>query len=81
MQACFHIPRRKITHCLLFYPPFPQLPDGQEIHVGSDRFKVPELLFQPGLLASYPGVKPTSTGTAAALHSEKQLRSWASSCA
>lgn len=48
-----------------------QLPDGQEIHVGTDRFKVPELLFQPGLMSSYPGVKPTSTGTAAALHSEE----------
>lgn len=25
----------------------PQLPDGNEIQVGVDRFKVPELLFQP----------------------------------
>jgi actin-related protein len=24
-----------------------QLPDGNEIQVGVDRFKVPELLFQP----------------------------------
>lgn len=24
-----------------------QLPDGQEIQVGVDRFKVPELMFQP----------------------------------
>ena len=36
-----------------------QLPDGQEIQVGVDRFKVPELLFQPvgrqGCAARYIG--------------------------
>jgi hypothetical protein len=33
---------------LLMLPVFVlQLPDGNEIQVGVDRFKVPELLFQP----------------------------------
>ncbi len=27
--------------------PFLQLPDGNEIQIGPDRFKVPEVLFQP----------------------------------
>ncbi len=49
-----------------------QLPDGQEIHVGTDRFKVPELLFQPGLLSSYPGVKLTTKGTPASLQSKER---------
>uniref|UniRef100_A0A1D2A4J3 Actin-related protein 4 n=1 Tax=Auxenochlorella protothecoides TaxID=3075 RepID=A0A1D2A4J3_AUXPR len=30
-----------------------ELPDGQEIQVGADRFAVPEALFNPGLLARY----------------------------
>ncbi|GAX83114.1 hypothetical protein CEUSTIGMA_g10540.t1 [Chlamydomonas eustigma] len=46
-----------------------ELPDGQEIHVGTDRFKAPELLFQPSLLSSYPGVKLTGKGTPASLQS------------
>lgn len=33
-----------------------ELPDGQEIQVGVDRFKVPELLFQPTLVRSFPGM-------------------------
>lgn len=32
-----------------------ELPDGNSIEVGADRFKVPELLFQPELLTSFPG--------------------------
>lgn len=48
-----------------------ELPDGQEIHVGPDRFKVPELLFQPALLNTYPGIGMTNAAKAAAapLHS------------
>eukprot|EP00878_Enallax_costatus_P008234 GHUV01008608.1.p1 GENE.GHUV01008608.1~~GHUV01008608.1.p1 ORF type:complete len:383 (+),score=71.29 GHUV01008608.1:747-1895(+) len=33
-----------------------ELPDGQEIQVGVDRFKVPELLFQPQLVHTFPGM-------------------------
>lgn len=33
-----------------------ELPDGNEIHVGVDRFKVPELLFQPSLVRTFPGM-------------------------
>ena len=37
--------------------PFLQLPDGNEIQIGPDRFKVPEVLFQPVsfLASSYFG--------------------------
>eukprot|EP00210_Caulerpa_lentillifera_P007230 g6917.t1 len=30
-----------------------ELPDGNEIHIGSDRFKIPEILFQPDLLKTF----------------------------
>lgn len=33
-----------------------ELPDGSEIQVGVDRFKVPELLFQPQLVRTFPGM-------------------------
>ncbi|KAF8055322.1 ARP4 [Scenedesmus sp. PABB004] len=33
-----------------------ELPDGNEIQVGVDRFKVPELLFQPQLVRTFPGM-------------------------
>lgn len=32
-----------------------ELPDGNNIEVGADRFKVPELLFQPELLTTFTG--------------------------
>lgn len=32
-----------------------ELPDGTEIQVGAERFRAPEALFQPGVLASWPG--------------------------
>lgn len=35
-----------------------ELPDGTELHVGPDRFKVPEVFFQPRLLGSWPGQDP-----------------------
>ncbi len=38
----------------------PLHPPWQEIHVGADRFKVPEMFFQPNLLSAYPGVKLTA---------------------
>jgi actin-like protein 6A len=31
-----------------------ELPDGRAIEVGAERFKIPELLFNPSLLASFP---------------------------
>ena len=31
--------------------------DGTEIQVGSDRFKVPEILFNPGLVQTFPGAE------------------------
>mmetsp|Transcript_34825 Transcript_34825/g.98733 ORF Transcript_34825/g.98733 Transcript_34825/m.98733 type:complete len:456 (-) Transcript_34825:223-1590(-) len=34
-----------------------ELPDGQEIQVGSDRFKVPEVMFQASLATSFKGVE------------------------
>lgn len=34
-----------------------ELPDGNEIQIGSDRFKVPEVLFQPKLLSSFKGLE------------------------
>uniref|UniRef100_A0A7S0R612 Actin-related protein 4 n=1 Tax=Chlamydomonas leiostraca TaxID=1034604 RepID=A0A7S0R612_9CHLO len=37
-----------------------ELPDGQEILVGADRLKVPEVYFQPGLLSSFPNLPAES---------------------
>ncbi|KAL0041850.1 hypothetical protein WJX79_006533 [Trebouxia sp. C0005] len=34
-----------------------ELPDGNEIQIGPDRFKVPEVLFQPKLLSSFKGLE------------------------
>eukprot|EP00877_Chromochloris_zofingiensis_P009880 jgi/Chrzof1/5145/Cz15g13070.t1 len=34
-----------------------ELPDGTEIQVGTDRFKVPEVLFQPQLVKTFPGME------------------------
>ncbi|KAG1665661.1 hypothetical protein FOA52_005451 [Chlamydomonas sp. UWO 241] len=41
-----------------------ELPDGQEIHVGPDRFKIPEILFNPSLAASYDGLSVPSSAHA-----------------
>lgn len=32
-----------------------ELPDGNEIHIGGDRFKLPEVIFQPDLATTFPG--------------------------
>eukprot|EP00210_Caulerpa_lentillifera_P004784 g4567.t1 len=37
-----------------------ELPDGNEIHIGSDRFKIPEVLFQPDLLKTFGPVDQES---------------------
>ncbi|MEW5306390.1 MAG: hypothetical protein WDW36_008858 [Sanguina aurantia] len=34
-----------------------ELPDGNELHIGPDRFKIPELLFQPLLVKTFPGME------------------------
>mmetsp|Transcript_7690 Transcript_7690/g.18891 ORF Transcript_7690/g.18891 Transcript_7690/m.18891 type:complete len:469 (-) Transcript_7690:552-1958(-) len=37
-----------------------ELPDGAEIHIGSDRFKVPEVLFNPALVSTFPDAQSIS---------------------
>ena len=37
-----------------------ELPDGTEVHIGSDRFKVPEVLFNPGLVSTFPDAQTIS---------------------
>lgn len=32
-----------------------ELPDGNEIHIGGNRFKLPEIVFQPELASTFPG--------------------------
>ncbi|PIM99716.1 hypothetical protein CDL12_27787 [Handroanthus impetiginosus] len=34
-----------------------ELPDGQTIEIGADRFKIPDLLFNPSLVQSIPGME------------------------
>lgn len=34
-----------------------ELPDGTEISLGSDRYKVPEIVFQPELVRTFPGME------------------------
>ena len=46
-----------------------ELPDGQEILVGPDRSKVPELLFQPELISSFPLLDASHKVAAKPLHS------------
>jgi actin-like protein 6A len=41
-----------------------ELPDGNNIEVGADRFKVPELLFQPELLTTFTGLPSSLLGGA-----------------
>ncbi len=37
-----------------------ELPDGAEVHIGSDRFKVPEILFNPALVSTFPDANSIS---------------------
>ncbi|CAM8977114.1 unnamed protein product [Rhodiola kirilowii] len=37
-----------------------ELPDGQTIEVGADRFKIPDVLFNPSLVQTIPGVENAS---------------------
>ncbi|CAA2937947.1 actin-related 4-like [Olea europaea subsp. europaea] len=34
-----------------------ELPDGQTIEIGADRFKIPDILFNPSLVQSIPGME------------------------
>jgi actin-like protein 6A len=44
-----------------------ELPDGRAIEVGSERYKIPELLFNPSLLGSFPSAMETAPGAAGSL--------------
>ena len=44
-----------------------ELPDGRPIEVGLERYKLPELLFNPSLLGSFPSGMDTAPGGAGAL--------------
>lgn len=37
-----------------------ELPDGNEVQIGSDRFKVPEVLFNPALVSTFPDAQTIS---------------------
>ena len=47
-----------------------ELPDGKPIEVGVERYKLPELLFNPSLLGSFPSGMDVSPGTAGSLVAE-----------
>ncbi|XP_011628816.1 actin-related protein 4 isoform X1 [Amborella trichopoda] len=40
-----------------------ELPDGQTIEIGADRFKVPEILFSPSLIHMIPGMENLDNST------------------
>ncbi|KAJ7973902.1 Actin-related protein [Quillaja saponaria] len=37
-----------------------ELPDGQTIKIGADRFKIPDILFNPSLFQTIPGMESFS---------------------
>ncbi|KAG6516497.1 hypothetical protein ZIOFF_026962 [Zingiber officinale] len=40
-----------------------ELPDGQTIEVGADRFKIPDILFNPSLVLTIPGMESFTSST------------------
>ncbi|KAF3448878.1 hypothetical protein FNV43_RR09594 [Rhamnella rubrinervis] len=44
------------VHIQTFNDPY-ELPDGQTIEIGADRFKVPDILFNPSLAQTIPGME------------------------
>lgn len=46
-----------------------ELPDGQEIQVGNDRFKVPEVLFNPSLATAFKGIEAIKNAAGAEVSS------------
>ncbi|KAK4355764.1 hypothetical protein RND71_024735 [Anisodus tanguticus] len=51
-----------------------ELPDGQTIEVGADRFKIPDILFNPSLVQTIPGMESFAE-TAASLCGLPQMES------
>ncbi|KAJ8543374.1 hypothetical protein K7X08_005897 [Anisodus acutangulus] len=49
-----------------------ELPDGQTIEVGADRFKIPDILFNPSLVQTIPGMESFAE-TAASLRGLPQM--------
>nr|GMD00019.1 actin-related protein 4-like [Ipomoea batatas] len=49
-----------------------ELPDGQTIEIGADRFKIPDILFNPSLVRTIPGMESFAE-SAASLRSLPQL--------
>ncbi|CAN4115502.1 unnamed protein product [Withania somnifera] len=49
-----------------------ELPDGQMIEVGADRFKIPDIIFNPSLVQTIPGME-SFTETAASLRGLPQM--------
>uniref|UniRef100_A0A1D1YLI1 Actin-related protein 4 n=1 Tax=Anthurium amnicola TaxID=1678845 RepID=A0A1D1YLI1_9ARAE len=41
-----------------------ELPDGQTIEIGADRFKIPDILFNPSLVQTIPGLERFADSTA-----------------
>ncbi|PHT86912.1 hypothetical protein T459_09018 [Capsicum annuum] len=50
------------------------LPDGQKIEVGADRFKIPDIIFNPSLVQTIPGMESFAE-TAASLRGLPQMES------
>eukprot|EP00892_Ulva_mutabilis_P008967 jgi/Ulvmu1/6442/UM003_0072.1 len=38
-----------------------ELPDGSVVAIGVERFKIPEIMFNPGLVKNIPGMRPVAT--------------------
>ncbi|XP_022134917.1 actin-related protein 4 [Momordica charantia] len=49
-----------------------ELPDGQTIEIGADRFKIPDVLFNPSLVQTIPGME-SFTETARSAHGLPQM--------
>eukprot|EP01024_Parvocaulis_polyphysoides_P028188 TRINITY_DN254_c0_g1_i5.p1 TRINITY_DN254_c0_g1~~TRINITY_DN254_c0_g1_i5.p1 ORF type:complete len:314 (-),score=19.62 TRINITY_DN254_c0_g1_i5:360-1301(-) len=50
-----------------------ELPDGTELQIGADRFKVPEVLFQPELLSTFQDLDPVVNYDGSALKSIHEM--------
>ncbi|BBN19194.1 actin-like protein 6A [Marchantia polymorpha subsp. ruderalis] len=50
-----------------------ELPDGQTIEVGADRFKIPDLMFNPALVQTIPGMEKFTTEAGASVKGLPQM--------
>eukprot|EP00246_Nothoceros_aenigmaticus_P013262 TRINITY_DN4491_c0_g1_i1.p1 TRINITY_DN4491_c0_g1~~TRINITY_DN4491_c0_g1_i1.p1 ORF type:complete len:443 (-),score=90.27 TRINITY_DN4491_c0_g1_i1:228-1556(-) len=50
-----------------------ELPDGQVIEVGADRFKIPDIMFNPSLIQTIPGMEKIVTESSSPLHGLPQM--------